>query len=236
MSLVANDIQDKFRKKIKIIDSGCWLWLGSINKVTGYGYIGYRENGKQKMSSAHRYAYTIFRGQIPQGLVLDHKCNIKQCVNPNHLEAVTQYENLKRAGFYSSINKSKQKCPRGHPYSNPNDSHRICKICKFAQSRTNNITHSNKISRYEASENINCFIKTGANVVSLDEFSKKFGKRKLEQAVKQLLLLDGIDCYTKSVIHTRRFIEKTLDKQELYELAKYMKLDITRARLRKDHS
>lgn len=62
----------------------CWLWL----RATTYG--GFR--GK----SAHRVAYEIVKGPIPDGMVIDHLCMIKNCVNPDHLEAVTQSENMRR--------------------------------------------------------------------------------------------------------------------------------------------
>jgi hypothetical protein len=75
------------------IQTGCWNWTGNTNKVTGYGYV-YVGPGKQGI--AHRAAYRELVGPIPAGLVLDHLCRNKRCVNPKHLEPVTQGENVRR--------------------------------------------------------------------------------------------------------------------------------------------
>ena len=73
----------------------CWLWRGATN---GHGYGRFALDGCAKKVSAHRYAYELARGPIPPGRVLDHVCGVRLCVNPDHLEPVTQRENLRRAG------------------------------------------------------------------------------------------------------------------------------------------
>lgn len=70
---------------------GCWLWLASTD-TKGYGLFG----AEGKLSKAHRYAYELLVGPIPEGLVLDHLCRVRHCVNPDHLEPVTTYENILR--------------------------------------------------------------------------------------------------------------------------------------------
>lgn len=72
-------------------NTGCWLWTGRDNMR--YGIL---KNGRGNVY-AHRFSYELAKGQIPDGLVIDHLCNIPLCVNPDHLEAVTQAENLRRA-------------------------------------------------------------------------------------------------------------------------------------------
>ena len=79
-------------ERYEIDSNGCWIWTGAIHK-SGYGQIKW----KGKSTVAHRVMYTIFKGEIPKGLVIDHLCNIKKCVNPEHLEAVTTSENTQRA-------------------------------------------------------------------------------------------------------------------------------------------
>ena len=71
--------------------SGCWDWLGSVG-TRGYGRIGVGG----KMLQAHRFAYEQLVGPIADGLVLDHLCNNKRCVNPAHLEPVTVEDNVRR--------------------------------------------------------------------------------------------------------------------------------------------
>lgn len=74
-------------------NSGCWLWLGHLNKVTGYG--GVRIEGRRCVS-AHRAYYLKHRGPVPDGKELDHTCRVRSCVNPWHLEAVTRAVNDRR--------------------------------------------------------------------------------------------------------------------------------------------
>lgn len=78
----------------KVDRSGdCWIWTGSKTQ-NGYGschFVG--------ETLAHRWAYREFVGEIPEGLHIDHLCRVRDCVNPAHLEAVTQRENNDRAGY-----------------------------------------------------------------------------------------------------------------------------------------
>jgi hypothetical protein len=69
--------------------SGCWLWTGVVNPQTGYGQFG-------RCTTAHRLSYQFHVGRIPQGLVIDHLCRVRTCVNPQHMEVVTQQENIRR--------------------------------------------------------------------------------------------------------------------------------------------
>lgn len=110
----------------------CWLWkpLGSVH---GYGQFTFA--GRVRL--AHRVAHEIFIGPIPPGLTVDHLCNVRPCVNPRHLEAVTRAENLRRARTWengASFQREKTHCPKGHPYSGDNlylrpDGARGCRAC-----------------------------------------------------------------------------------------------------------
>lgn len=70
----------------------CWIWTASINPDTGYGQI-YAGHGPR---GAHCVAYELLVGLIPAGLELDHLCRVRECVNPNHLEAVPHAINSQR--------------------------------------------------------------------------------------------------------------------------------------------
>jgi hypothetical protein len=72
----------------------CWMWTGFINPVSGYGQF----HRTKLLEYAHRYAYKLAFGEIPEDLHIDHICCVRACVNPAHLEAVTQQENNVRAG------------------------------------------------------------------------------------------------------------------------------------------
>lgn len=69
----------------------CWLWTGWV-AGNGYGRLGWKGGSV----AAHRLAYQLYRGEIDDGLVIDHLCRNRRCVNPSHLEPVTQGENVKR--------------------------------------------------------------------------------------------------------------------------------------------
>jgi len=97
--------------------SGCWLWTGSVN-TSGYGQIG--RGGKDgSLVLVHRASYEIHRGPIPKGMVLDHLCRCRTCVNPAHLEVVTNRENIRR-GVSPIAKHMADTCCRGHQLDEAN--------------------------------------------------------------------------------------------------------------------
>lgn len=110
-----------------------WEWTGTIGS-TGYGFFRTPE-GQQL---AHRYAWELLVGPIPESLTLDHireRCGLRSCVKvladkhgPAHLEPVTLAENVLRGDGVTAVNARKTHCPRGHPYEHAYGQ-RICREC-----------------------------------------------------------------------------------------------------------
>jgi HNH endonuclease len=89
----------------------CWIWKAASNR-DGYGRFWFRG----KLWLAHRASYTLFVADIPDGLVLDHLCRNQLCVNPKHLEPVTQKVNHNRGDKSKPMNKTR--CINGHSFEN----------------------------------------------------------------------------------------------------------------------
>ena len=96
-------------------NSGCWLWIKALDRY-GYGQINIRGRSLR----AHRVVFEEAKGPIPAGLVLDHKCRIRSCVNPDHLEPVTVAENLMRGEGPAAQAARKTHCIHGHAFAPEN--------------------------------------------------------------------------------------------------------------------
>ena len=110
--VVMRSVKERFAEKY-VIDpvSACWVWTAALRN--GYGVIGLGRKG-DGIARAHRLSYEWARGPIPPGLVLDHLCRNPACVNPDHLEAVTDQVNLRRGMHPNMIAARTDTCTRGH--------------------------------------------------------------------------------------------------------------------------
>ena len=113
----------------------CWLWESVIDP-TGYGKF---YDGKRN-TYAHRYSYELSGKKIPDGFTIDHLCRNRACVNPNHLEAVTNRDNVLRGIGITAKNARKTHCNRGHSLDGENlwrdkIGRRICRMCKLETGR-----------------------------------------------------------------------------------------------------
>lgn len=118
-------------------NSGCWLWTGTQTSKDGHGIFQIR---KGLRAVAHRVMYAAEIGPIPEGAVLDHLCRVPCCVNPAHVEPVTQRENVLRGVGPSARRARQSECIHGHPLSGVNlliaaNGGRHCRACARAAER-----------------------------------------------------------------------------------------------------
>lgn len=118
----------RFWRHVVVVLDDCWWWIGCR---TSLGYGRFSISTQRRAQYAHRFAYEMLRGPIPAGLTIDHLCRNSSCVNPAHLEAVTQGENVLRSPLSSSgANARKERCIRGHRFDRvKKDGGRACSQC-----------------------------------------------------------------------------------------------------------
>lgn len=127
--LTDNEVFAKYVDKTSSIVTGCWIWTGSKSR-DGYGRV-------RRGEVASRWVYQILRGEIREGLELDHLCKNRICVNPDHLEPVTHKENILRGDGFAPKHKLKTHCSKGHEFTEENtylrgkkgDGGRWCREC-----------------------------------------------------------------------------------------------------------
>jgi hypothetical protein len=118
-------------------DTLCWHWTGSIT-ASGYGQVWFGAHGR---AFAHRASYETFIGPIPTGLQIDHLCRVRHCVNPDHLEPVTQRVNILRGVSFAADQARRTHCPAGHAYDGDNlvtstDRGKHCRYCRTCKNAT----------------------------------------------------------------------------------------------------
>lgn len=114
----------------------CWLWTAPLDR-DGYGSFFFRRRNRR----AHRVAWFAAHGAIPDGMVINHTCRQRNCVNPQHLNMVTASENsLRDSTSKGYINSQKTHCPRGHAYDRTyrlksGRTNRGCSTCEREKAR-----------------------------------------------------------------------------------------------------
>ena len=131
-------------------NTGCWLWSGCLD-VNGYGRfsVGSMKDGTRATRFAHRVAYELFVGEISRGLALDHLCRVPGCVNPYHLEPVTDRVNILRGKGPAAENAKKGHCEHGHAFTPENTvfstqrgrQRRHCRRCRILSDRRRRSPH-----------------------------------------------------------------------------------------------
>ena len=123
MKIIITENQvNTFWQKVEITTPiECWIYKGAVNG-SGYGSItiGSRSDKTRQAIGTHRLSYFLDRGEIPNGLVIHHECRNTLCVNPNHLEAVSNSKNVKLGVPFRKPRTPKTHCPKGHEYTQEN--------------------------------------------------------------------------------------------------------------------
>jgi len=126
-------VKERFWAKVDKTD-GCWLWTAHCNE-NGYGYFRLGH----KHVRAHRLSWAMANGPIPEGFVVQHKCDVRDCVRPSHLELGSQPENIadmdRKNRRAMTTSRPRDTCHRGHPMVEDNlyfyhRNGRQCRTCK----------------------------------------------------------------------------------------------------------
>jgi hypothetical protein len=134
---------ERARPEGATVSGNCWVWSGALDKK-GYPVIGV----SGLSSRAHNAAYVLAKGPLPEGMVLDHLCRVPACINPDHLEAVTNAVNVLRGGGFSAVNAVKTHCVHGHEFT-PENTYmgklgRACRKCAVDRNRKYRLAHRAK--------------------------------------------------------------------------------------------
>jgi len=137
--------EERFWAKVEFND--CWEWTGAKHPL-GYGNF----NAASHYISAHRFAYQVLVGDIPNRLVLDHLCRNTSCVNPDHLQPVLQSVNIRRGASPYAKKANARACVNGHPFSTSNTyltkrGERKCRECTLKSNRESRKRKAQKARR-----------------------------------------------------------------------------------------
>lgn len=127
---------ERYKSRTIVDENGCWLWQGFVHK-TGYGDTAYRG----KNMKAHRAMFIVAKEPVPDGLNVLHTCDVRNCINPDHLWLGTISDNkqdeLAKGRNYEA---NRTHCPKGHSYAEHGIRHgrnawRVCALCVRAKCR-----------------------------------------------------------------------------------------------------
>ena len=148
---IATDV--RFWSRVDTAASGCWLWRGAPSKK-GYGTFA---RTKHDRCLAHRYLWERDNGSLPPGRILLHRCDVPNCVNPQHLRLGTRADNnrdMYAKGRDSNQFANRVACPNGHPYTETSTwrtgrGWRQCRICRNERQRANRRTKTFRRTIYD---------------------------------------------------------------------------------------
>lgn len=111
-------------------DDGCWLWTGHAG-TAGYGLATYwAPDGVRRSMGVHQWTYLLVHGELPENV--HHRCHVKICCNPEHLQGVTvrEHRRMDRAKKNPAWFKRHDTCDKGHPIITTPSGQRLCRICR----------------------------------------------------------------------------------------------------------
>lgn len=124
-----------FARTMPVTETGCAIWLGAVGTRKHHGYGKAWDALLKKNVLAHRLAWELMKGQVPDGMLVLHKCDVRCCVNPDHLYIGTYADNVHDVDKRGRRNKWKETCKRGHPRTPENTVEyktggRHCRLCR----------------------------------------------------------------------------------------------------------
>lgn len=137
LKAIPYEYQTRFLRLIRVSETGCWNWTGNTHPKSQYGRFWVSRHTDRL---AHRLAYEWSGQDIPEGLVIDHLCRNRICVNPSHMQPVTLVENVMRGESVWAVNARKTHCLRGHEFTAENTwiskrNERHCRECTRIRKR-----------------------------------------------------------------------------------------------------
>lgn len=131
MVYIEQKVLDRFNSFYKVSENGCKIWTNYLDK-DGYGSFYFFK----KLRRAHRFSYFITHGEIPKGMVIDHVCKNRNCVEVTHLRLVTSKQNsLENSKSVGAINSQKTNCKFGHPLDRKYGKQRYCSTCQAEKTK-----------------------------------------------------------------------------------------------------
>jgi hypothetical protein len=138
-------IVDLLAASFEVSEDGCWLWTRPLTNE-GYARLNWKHQDGPNVPGGHRVVLAAIGQPVPMGMVVDHACRNRACINPDHLDVVVQRENVMRSPIaIGALNAAKTHCAQGHHYSADNTyvwrstkrstTVRICKTCQRAHAR-----------------------------------------------------------------------------------------------------
>lgn len=129
--LVIEKVPERYRKRIEINSDGCWIWTGSRDKKGGYGFATFCD----RTVLAHRMVFELLIGPLPNGFHLHHKCEVRCCVNPDHLVVLSKIDHRREHTSARTVCKNGHELTPENTYFYNSGNSRACRICRSAADR-----------------------------------------------------------------------------------------------------